>query len=111
MCVGEAFALVGTEAIAPDDRALVLEQLRKGGREIIEVGQDEIERFAGNMLELATWDEALGDSRVLVMSTSARGRADARCLRPPQRLHRYAAGRPRPHHRETERRQRSLHAG
>ncbi|HEX4676764.1 MAG TPA: arginine deiminase-related protein, partial [Steroidobacteraceae bacterium] len=32
----------------------------------------EIERFAGNMLELATWDEALGDSRVLVMSEAAR---------------------------------------
>ena len=72
MCVGEAFALVGTDAIAPDDRAVVLNQLRKGDREIIEVGHDEIEGFAGNMLELATWDEALGDSRVLVMSASAR---------------------------------------
>ncbi|MEJ0036926.1 MAG: arginine deiminase-related protein [Gammaproteobacteria bacterium] len=72
MCLGERFALVGTEAIAPNDRAAVLEQLRAGDREIVEIGHDEIERFAGNMLELATWDEALGDSRVLVMSTSAR---------------------------------------
>jgi hypothetical protein len=39
---------------------------------VVEIGQDEITRFAGNMLELATWDEALGDSRVLVMSESAR---------------------------------------
>jgi len=72
MCIGEGFALVGTDAIAPDDRALVLKQLRASGREIVEIGLDEVERFAGNMLELATWDEALGDSRVLVMSASAR---------------------------------------
>lgn len=72
MCIGERFALVGTESIAPDDRALVLGRLRKSGREIVEIGYDEIERFAGNMLELATWDEALGDSRVLVLSASAR---------------------------------------
>jgi len=58
MCVGERFALVGTEAIAPDDRATVLKQLRASGREIVEIGYDEIEHFAGNMLELATWDEA-----------------------------------------------------
>jgi hypothetical protein len=31
-----------------------------------------MEHFAGNMLELASWDEALGDCRVLVMSESAR---------------------------------------
>ena len=39
---------------------------------MITIGQAELERFAGNMLELGTWDEALGDSRVLVMSESAR---------------------------------------
>ena len=49
-----------------------MERLRTGGREVVEIGHDEIERFAGNMLELATWDEALGDSRVLVMSDAAR---------------------------------------
>ena len=72
MCVGERFVLVGTDAIAPSDRAPVLNQLRASGREVVEIGHDEIEHFAGNMLELATWDEALGDSRVLVMSASAR---------------------------------------
>jgi hypothetical protein len=72
MCVGERFVIVGTEAVAPDDRAIVLGQLRASGREIVEIGHDEIERFAGNMLELASWDEALGDCRVLIMSASAR---------------------------------------
>ena len=32
-----------------------------------------VDAFAGNMLELATWDEALGDASVLVMSATARG--------------------------------------
>jgi hypothetical protein len=72
MCIGERFVVVGSEAIAESDRDRVLEQLRASGREIVEIGHDEIERFAGNMLELATWDEALGDSRVVVMSASAR---------------------------------------
>jgi hypothetical protein len=49
-----------------------LERLRASGREIVEIGHDEIEQFAGNMLELATWDEALGDAYVLVMSEAAR---------------------------------------
>jgi len=72
MCVGARVAVIGTEAVVPGDRGRLLERLRAGGREVVEIGQDEIERFAGNMLELATWDEALGDSRVLVMSDAAR---------------------------------------
>ena len=72
MCLGARVAAIGTEAVAPADRGRLLERLRAGGREIVEIGHDEIARFAGNMLELATWDEALGDSRVLVMSEAAR---------------------------------------
>jgi hypothetical protein len=72
MCIGAQAAVVGTEAIAAADRARVIDRLAGTGREIIEIGLDEIGRFAGNMLELGTWDEALGDSRVLVMSDSAR---------------------------------------
>jgi hypothetical protein len=72
MWIGARTAVVGTEAIAAGDRRRVLERLERSGREIIEIGQKEIAQFAGNMLELGTWDEALGDSRVLVMSESAR---------------------------------------
>ena len=72
MCVGARMAVLGTEAVAPDDRGRTLDRLRAGGREIVEIGHEEIARFAGNMLELATWDEALGDSQVLVMSEAAR---------------------------------------
>lgn len=72
MCIGAKAAVVGAEAIVAADRGRVIERLRASGREIIELGHGEIERFAGNMLELGTWDEALGDYRVLVMSESAR---------------------------------------
>ena len=72
MCIGERAVVIGSEAIAPGDRDRVLTRLRASDREIIEIGHDEIAAFAGNMLELGTWDEALGDSRVLVMSDTAR---------------------------------------
>lgn len=70
--IGARTAVVGSQAIAAADREGVLERLRASGREVIEIGHEEISRFAGNLLELGTWDEALGDSRVLVMSESAR---------------------------------------
>jgi len=79
MCIGERAVVIGSGSIVPGDRERVLTQLRASGREIIEIGPDEIEHFAGNMLELGTWDEALGDSRVLVMSETAR-----RALKPEQ---------------------------
>jgi hypothetical protein len=72
MCIGERFAVVGTGAMPANDRDRVLSRLRSTSREIIELGHDEIERFSGNMLELASWDEALGDCRAVVMSASAR---------------------------------------
>ena len=72
LSVLERAALVGTEAIAPADRGHVLERLRAAGREVIDINHAQIEHFAGNVLELATWDEALGESRVLAMSENAR---------------------------------------
>jgi hypothetical protein len=70
--IGARAAVVGSEAIAAADRRRVLERLRASGREVIEIGQGQIAQFAANLLELGTWDEALGDSRVLVMSEAAR---------------------------------------
>jgi hypothetical protein len=72
LCIGARVVVVGADSIAPADRGRVLERLASDGREIIEIGHEEIGQFAGNMLELATWDEALGDSRVLLMSERAR---------------------------------------
>ena len=55
----------------------MIEKLEVTAHDVIEIQYDEIEQFAGNMLELASWDEALGDSRLLVMSDAAR-----RAIRP-----------------------------
>lgn len=72
MSIGARMAVIGTEAIAPSDRARVLGHLKRSGRQLIEISQEEIRAFAGNVLELGTWDEALGDARVIVISESAR---------------------------------------
>lgn len=77
MCIGARMAVLGTCAMSPEDRARVIEKLEISGRDVIEIQYEEIEQFAGNMLELATWDEALGDYQLLVMSEAAR-----RSLRP-----------------------------
>jgi hypothetical protein len=77
MCIGKRMAVLGTCAMSSDDRARVIEKLEITGHDVIEIQYDEIEQFAGNMLELASWDEALGDSRLLVMSDAAR-----RAIRP-----------------------------
>ena len=72
LCIGAQLVVVGSQSIVAKDRARVLAQLNASGREVIELRPSEVSCFAGNMLELATWDEALGDSHVLVMSAGAR---------------------------------------
>jgi hypothetical protein len=72
MCIGERLAVIGLDAVAPADRDRVLAQLRDGGRELIRIGHLQLERFAGNMLELACRDESGGERRVLVLSETAR---------------------------------------
>jgi hypothetical protein len=66
--------------IASADRARVLAALGEGGRELIVLDAAAIADFAGNMLELGTWDEALGDASVLVMSARARAALDPATL-------------------------------
>lgn len=70
--IGTGFAVVASEAIAPGDRARVLDSLAACGREVIGIDRAAVAAFAGNVLELGSWDEALGDVRVLAMSASAR---------------------------------------
>jgi hypothetical protein len=72
MWIGSRSAMVCSESIAPQDRERVLAKLRERERELIEIDRVAVQAFAGNMLELATWDEALGDASVLVMSATAR---------------------------------------
>ncbi len=72
LSLGLRAAIVGLEAIAAADRGRVLERLQATEREIITLDQSELRHFAANVLELATWDEALGEYHLLVMSATAR---------------------------------------
>lgn len=68
MNIGEAVAVICDEAIARDDqRDAVLTRLRETGHSIVPLSYDQLDAFAGNMLELRNSD---GD-RVLAMSTRA----------------------------------------
>ena len=72
LSIGSDFAVLAAESIAPADRDRVCGELRDTGRRLVEISRAAVAGFAGNVLELATWDEALGDARVLVMSKAAR---------------------------------------
>ena len=68
MAVGTGWAAVCLDAIDhPDDRALVLESLEGDDLTIVDLTEDQINRFAGNMLEVATDQGA----KLIVMSSRA----------------------------------------
>jgi hypothetical protein len=72
LSIGAGFIVVASDSIDAPQRSAVLERLRATGREIVEIDRTAVLAFAGNVLELGAWDEALGDSRVLVLSAAAR---------------------------------------
>ncbi len=67
MCVGTSIAVVCVEAVDPAHRDALLERLAPG-RNVVPITRDQMQRFAGNMLELKAGD----GERLLVMSSQAR---------------------------------------
>jgi len=66
MCVADSFAIICLEAIDNQiEKECVIKMLTETGKEIIEITEDQKNRFAGNMLQI------MGDKSYLVMSTSA----------------------------------------
>jgi hypothetical protein len=68
MCLGSTFAVIC--AVCIDDkqeRKFVLEQLKKSGKEVILISEDQVNNFAGNMLELV----GANQQKLLVMSAAA----------------------------------------
>ncbi|MCO6174234.1 arginine deiminase-related protein [Flavobacterium sp. NRK F10] len=68
MCVAETFAVICADCI--DDKAerkMVLEVLKKSGKEVIFITEDQVNNFAGNMLQVKGQNE----ERFLVMSNAA----------------------------------------
>ena len=72
MYVGTRVAVVNVDAIAPADRSRVSGRLVAAGLDVIAIDHAEMRAFAGNMLEVGSWDEYLGDFTILVMSETAR---------------------------------------
>ncbi len=66
MSVGDSFAIVCLDSIDDnEERARVVESLQTTGKEIIEITEAQMNRFAGNMLQV------IGNETCVVMSTSA----------------------------------------
>ncbi|MEJ0086851.1 MAG: arginine deiminase-related protein [Pseudomonadota bacterium] len=78
MSVGTRFAAVALDNIDVADRARIEARLTASGRDVVPIDNAEMCAFAGNMLELGSWDEHLGDFRILVMSRTARQGLHAR---------------------------------
>jgi hypothetical protein len=68
MCIGETFAVICADCIDDKkERKMVLDSLKGDDKEVILVTEEQINNFAGNMLEVKGAD----DRRYLVMSTAA----------------------------------------
>ena len=77
MSIGTRLALVALDNIAEADRARIAARL-EAGHDVMAIDDGEMHAFAGNVLELGSWDEYLGDMRILVMSASAQRALEAR---------------------------------
>jgi hypothetical protein len=67
MTIGEGYAIICKEAIDKSDAAHVINNLQSSGLEVIEISHDQMNHFAGNMIQLKSKD----DKKWLVMSETA----------------------------------------
>lgn len=68
MCIAETFAVICADSIDDkQERKMVLENLKSDGKELIFITEDQVNNFAGNMLQV----RGANDKRYLVMSNSA----------------------------------------
>ncbi|MCK8141488.1 arginine deiminase-related protein [Flavobacterium sp. I-SCBP12n] len=68
MCLGETFAVICMDCIDDKkERKMVLDNLKENNKEVILISEDQVNNFAGNMLEV----RGTNDKRYLVMSAAA----------------------------------------
>jgi hypothetical protein len=68
MCLGSSYAVICADCIDDkQERKMVLEQLKKSGKEVILISEAQVNTFAGNMLELV----GANQQKLLVMSAAA----------------------------------------
>lgn len=69
MCIGTEFVVICLDSISNiDERVALIESLEENGKEIVEISLDQMENFAGNMLELVN---SKGE-HLLIMSARAK---------------------------------------
>ena len=69
MCVGTGWAVICLDSVDDEeDKQILTDSLKEDGLEIITLSEDQISRFAGNMLEVASEND---DTARIVMSKSA----------------------------------------
>ncbi len=77
MCLGEDFAVICLDTIDdPEEREHVIAHLEGDGKEIVDISEEQMNNFAGNMLQVIGKD----DQRYLVMSSSAYNSLDQKQL-------------------------------
>lgn len=68
MCIADEFAVVCADCIDDStERKHVLKTIKDSGKEIILISESQVDRFAGNMLQV----KGMGDRSLLVMSSAA----------------------------------------
>ena len=68
MCLGDTFAVICADTIDDkQERKIVLNHLKESGKEIVLITEDQVNNFAGNMLQVL----GANDEKYLVMSTQA----------------------------------------
>lgn len=68
MCLAEEFAVICLDTIDDSkERKAVIKHLKQDGKEIIEISEEQMHNFAGNMLQL----KGFGEKKYLVMSERA----------------------------------------
>ncbi len=68
MCVADQFVVICLECIDNElERSKVIETIKNSGKEIIEISEDQMQQFAGNMLQVQNKD----GQKFLVMSETA----------------------------------------
>lgn len=68
MCIADRFAIICADTIDnQEERAATLATIENSGKEVIEISEDQVKRFAGNMLQVL----GTGDQPYLIMSTAS----------------------------------------
>ena len=68
MCIGDSYAIICPQSISNDlEREKLITSIQNTNKEIISISPDQLDHFAGNMLQVINAD----NERILIMSTQA----------------------------------------